>query len=96
MGSPSGLIVWPWSGVCPAFFIRQQVQTSLPKPLGQSNPNFLFIDWVFVMGRWANVHVIHFDWGVGANVQYRFESGGKCPPMLIIGGGADILTYHFS
>ena len=24
-----------------------------------------------------------------------FESGGKCPPLLII-SGADVLVYHFS
>ena len=68
------------------------------KTTWQSKPNFVFIDWVFVMGRWANVHAIHFDWGWGQMSNTIFESGDKCPPLLIIGGGgggADVLIYHF-
>ena len=67
------------------FFVRPQVKTSL-KQLGQSKPNFVSIDWVFVMVRGANVHVMHFDWGGGQMSNTFFESGGKCPPMLIIRG----------
>ena len=32
-------------------------------------------------------------WGQMSNTV--FESGGKCPPLLII-RGADVLIYHFS
>ena len=75
--------------------VRPQVQTSPPKQLGQSKPNFVFIDGVFVMGRGggANVHVIHFYGGGGQMSSTFFESGGKYPPLLIIGGGGQMSSY---
>ena len=44
------------------------------------------------------MYVMHFDWGDGgrgANVQYLFESVGKCPPLLIIRGQMSSYTiFH--
>ena len=73
------------------------MQTSRPKQLGQSKPNFVFMDLVFVRGggQMYMLYTLIGGGGGGANVQYLFESGGKCPPLLII-RGADILIYLFS
>ena len=42
---------------------------------------FVFIDWVFVMGEGRLYMLYTLIWGIS---NAFFESGGKCPPLLII------------
>ena len=87
VGSPGEVIKYSHDpGSVPSFFVCPQVKTSPPKTLGQSKLNFVFIDWVFVMGRGGGqMHMLHTL--IGGRQMPILSLGAEVLPCQLLGGG---------